>query len=170
MRTSTLNPSAREWFPPGYQTDQSAAARAAMPLDKAANTVNTDAAVFLLGELPMEVRPVPAVFMRFSCQIPTQHPTDKPLDPPMPMNPAQILSSVAGFLESPQDLFSCVLANQQLQAAVRSARMSFQLQGRPRQLLSFPYQSKLLDDLVHALTRFMPGIFQACLVRQDFTD
>jgi hypothetical protein len=73
------------------------------------------------------------------------------------MKPAQILSSVAGYLESPQDLFSCILANQQLQVAVRSARMSFQLQGRARQLLSFPFQSKLLDDLVQALTRYMPG-------------
>ena len=69
----------------------------------------------------------------------------------------QILSHVAGFLPCPQDLVSCILASQQLQAAVRSGRVSFELTGRPRQLLSFPSQAGQLDDLLQALTRYMPG-------------
>lgn len=71
--------------------------------------------------------------------------------------PVQILSSVVGFLGSPQDLVSCILTSQQLQAAVRSGRVSLELTGRPRQLLSFPSQSGQLDDLMQALIRYMPG-------------
>lgn len=69
----------------------------------------------------------------------------------------QILSSVVGFLGSPQDLVSCLLASQQLQAAVRSGCVSFELTGRPRQLLSYPSKSGQLDDLVQSLTQYMPG-------------
>jgi hypothetical protein len=70
----------------------------------------------------------------------------------------QILSSIAGFLGSPQDLFSCILTSQQLRVAVRSGRMSFELKGRPQQLLSFPSQTRQLDDLVQSLTHYMPGM------------
>jgi hypothetical protein len=69
----------------------------------------------------------------------------------------QIMSSVVGFLGSPQDLVSCLLASQQLQAAVRSSGVSFELIGRPRQLLSYPSKSGQLDDLVQSLIRYMPG-------------
>jgi hypothetical protein len=69
----------------------------------------------------------------------------------------QILSSLVGFLDCPQDLVSCLLASQQLQAAVRSGRVSFELTGRPRQLLSYPSKSGQLDDLMQSLIRYMPG-------------
>lgn len=69
----------------------------------------------------------------------------------------QILSSVVGFLGCSKDLTACILASQHMQAAVRSARVSFELTGRPRQRLSFPSQSGALSDLVDALIRYMPG-------------
>lgn len=55
-RRSNLNPSAREWFPPGYLEKQTDPEDAQPEQHQAANQeVNPDA-VFMLSELPLEVR------------------------------------------------------------------------------------------------------------------
>lgn len=69
----------------------------------------------------------------------------------------QILSCVMASLGSAEDLCRCLMVNQQLLTAVQSARMSLNLTDRPRQLLSFPARPGCLDQLVHSLTRYMPG-------------
>jgi hypothetical protein len=130
-------------------------------LDSAApeQQVNPDA-VFLLSELPLEVRLVQGN-ERGSLAPNVAEGRCLPDNSKGHQHTCmllQILSSIAGFLGSPQDLFSCILTSQQLRAAVHSSRMSFELKGRPRQLLSFPSQTRQLDDLVQSLTHYMPGV------------
>jgi hypothetical protein len=49
------------------------------------------------------------------------------------------------------------MTSQQLQAAVRAARVTYSLTEQQKQLLSNPANSCKLDELVHALTKYMPG-------------
>lgn len=65
-----------------------------------------------------------------------------------------IMASLAGCNH---DLSSCLMASQQLQAAVRAARVTYALTEPQQQLLSNPANSCKLDELVHALTKYMPG-------------
>jgi hypothetical protein len=54
-RRSTLNPSAREWFPPGYVSHSGPSPAENIGSVAPEQQVNPDA-VFLLSELPLEVR------------------------------------------------------------------------------------------------------------------
>jgi hypothetical protein len=72
--------------------------------------------------------------------------------------PPQILSSVLACLDSAEDVCACVAVNSQLLSAARASRTSLRLTDRQRQRLAFPSHASALDQLVHALTRYMPGV------------
>ncbi|WIA36468.1 hypothetical protein OEZ86_007770 [Tetradesmus obliquus] len=75
-----------------------------------------------------------------------------------------IMASLAGCNH---DLSSCLMASQQLQAAVRAARVTYALTEPQQQLLSNPANSCKLDELVQALTKYMPGMAGAAAAARD---
>ncbi len=71
-------------------------------------------------------------------------------------NLLQMLACVAARL-GPQDLNNCLLVNQQLQHAVRAARVSYSLTERQKHMLNNPTHAHLLDQLVKGVTKYMPS-------------
>lgn len=67
-----------------------------------------------------------------------------------------IVSKLTGSAAG-QDLVNCLLTNQQLQAAVRAARVTCTLTEHQQHVLSNPSHAGKLDDVVKALTKYFKG-------------
>jgi hypothetical protein len=168
-RSSRLNAGAQEWYPPGYAqqpANSKPSSSSAAPTPTYAGSSGDDASLEL-AELPGEVRaagcynsmphPSPPACLRPQPELSQALPL---LVSPLraPLSPCtQILSCVVARMDAPEDVCRCLMVSTQLQGAVRTARMRLALTDALRQRLGYCTHEGSLDQLVAALTRYMPG-------------